>query len=250
MLRLTFATGCEPGKWFSRFRSHTDHGELITIDSDDPLVDLVAGRTDIALARIPVGAGDPRLDDSYHLVHLYEETPGIAVPKDSVFAELGEPVPKGEVADEYVNYCIAADQPLDVAVIREGLQVVAANVGIVIAPRPLLKVLSKKQVAHLDYVDPDVARTQIALVWRKADDSDAIQDFVGIAKGRTANSSRQESPKKSARETAKAKQARRAAAGSKQPGKRPAAKGKDKNNGRVSSPLPKNKKRSGQRKRR
>ena len=83
--------------------------------------------------------------------------------------------------------------------------------GIVIAPRPLLKVLSKKQVVPLELKDPQVPQTEIALVWLKENDSEAIQDFVGIAKGRTLNSSRHEAPKKTAREKAKAKQARRSA---------------------------------------
>lgn len=62
---------------------------------------------------------------------------------------------------------------------------VAANVGIVIAPRPLLKVLSKKQVVPLGLNDPTVARTAIALVWSKERDADDVQAFVGVAKGRT-----------------------------------------------------------------
>ena len=111
---------------------------------------------------------------------------------------------------------------------REALQVVAANVGIAIAPLPLLKILSKKQVVPLALKGSEVPVTEIALVWRKAEDSEAIQDFVGIAKGRTARSSRQEKPKRTAREKAKAKQSRRI----------------------VNNPLQKQKKRPKQRKRR
>ena len=246
MLRLTFATGCEPGKWFQRFRDHTAHGELITLDSDDPIAELLAGRADLALARVPARGEDSRLGEGFHKVNLYEEAPGIAVPKDSVFAQLGEPVLAADVADEYVNWAIGPDADVDIPSIRDGLQVVAANVGIVIAPRPLLKVLSKKQVTHLDYIDPEVALTRIALVWRKEDDGDAIQDFVGIAKGRTANSSRQEQPKKTAREKAEAKKARRAQGS----GNGPAGQGKGKGNGRVTSSLSKSKKGRSQRKRR
>ena len=210
MLRLTFATGTEPGKWFERFRRATDHGGLQTIDADDALAVLLDGEADVALARLPHGGIDKRMsEDSTHVVRLYSETRGIAVPKDSVFAEMGEAVDARDIADEHVNYRIADDASLDVNEIRAGLQVVAANVGIVIAPRPLLKNLSKKQVVPLELKDSTVPQTDIALVWLKANDSEAIQDFVGIAKGRTKNSSRHEAPKKTAREKAKAKQARR-----------------------------------------
>ena len=67
---------------------------------------------------------------------------------------------------------------------------VAAGVGVVIAPRPVLKLLSGKKIVHREYRNPTYPATTIALVWRKTDDSEAIQDFVGIAKGRTPQSTR------------------------------------------------------------
>ena len=205
MLRLVFSTGTEPGKWFRRYRDSHPPESLVTVDADDAMDVLLAHEADLALTRLP----DSRVDDSFHVVQLYEEAPGIAVPKDSVYAEVGEAVTQEDVAEEIVNYRIAQDGSVDVPALRTALQVVAANVGVAIAPRPLLKVLSKKQVVALGLEDPTVARTVIALVWRRADDGDEIQDFVGVAKGRTRNSSRNAAPKRSARDKAKAKQARR-----------------------------------------
>lgn len=205
MLRLVFSTGTEPGKWFRRYRDSHPPESLVTVDADDAMDVLLAHEADLALTRLP----DSRVDDSFHVVQLYEEAPGIAVPKDSVYAEVGEDVTQEDVAEEIVNYRIVQDGSVDVPALRTALQVVAANVGVAIAPRPLLKVLSKKQVVALGLEDPTVARTVIALVWRRADDGDEIQDFVGVAKGRTRNSSRNAAPKRSARDKAKAKQARR-----------------------------------------
>lgn len=209
MLTLSFVTGTEPGKWFHRFRARTDHGGLVTIDTDDALAELLGGRADLALTRLP----DTRVTDDHHVVRLYEEEPGVAVPLDSVFAELGESVAGADLAGEYVNYRTAADGTVDIAQVRAGLQVVGANVGVVIAPRPLLKVLAKKQVVPLGLDDPAAPRTEIALVWHRGGDSGAIQDFVGIAKGRTVNSSRQAAPRRTAREKTLAKQARRTGKG-------------------------------------
>ena len=224
MLRLAFVTGTEPGKWFQRFQDNTAHGGLFTVDADDSLAELLAGHVDLALTRLP----DPRVDDSFYVVRLYEEAPGIAVPKDSVYAEVGEALALADVSDEHLNYRLTDAGEVDIAAVREALQVVAANVGIAIAPLPLIKILSKKQVVPLALKDSGVPVTEITLVWRKAEDSEAIQDFVGIAKGRTARSSRQEKPKRTAREKAKAKQSRRI----------------------VNNPLQKQKKRPKQRKRR
>lgn len=233
MLRLVFSTGTEPGKWFRRYRDSHPPESLVTVDADDAMDVLLAHEADLALTRLP----DSRVDDSFHVVQLYEEAPGIAVPKDSVYAEVGEDVTQEDVAEEIVNYRIAQDGSVDVPALRTALQVVAANVGVAIAPRPLLKVLSKKQVVALGLEDPTVARTVIALVWRRADDGDEIQDFVGVAKGRTRNSSRNAAPKRNARDKAKAKQARRKSQGKPQ-------------RGSVSKPLSKRYRGSQQRKRR
>lgn len=205
MLSLGFVTGVEPDKWVRRYRENTRHGGIAAHGLADPVIPLIDGRIDVALVRLP----DPRIDDRFHVIELYDEEAGIAVPKDSVFAEVGDTLGPRDVDGETVNYRIADDGTLDVDALRTALQVVAANVGIALAPRPALKVLSKKQVVHLGYRDRSMPVTRIALAFPKERDSDAVQDFVGVAKGRTANSSRQAAPKRSAREKTLAKQQRR-----------------------------------------
>ncbi|SDL62406.1 LysR substrate binding domain-containing protein [Corynebacterium mycetoides] len=180
MLTLAFATGTEPGKWFRRYLEATDHG-LDARGADDPLSLLEAGECVVALMRLP----DARVSEEHHRVILYEEAPGVAVPKGSLYAELGERVLIDDLADEPVNFAYAPGAEIDQ--LRAALQVVAANVGVAFAPKPLLKALSKKQVTVLDV---EGETTPVALVWRKSDDGDAVQDFVGIAKGRSVRSSR------------------------------------------------------------
>lgn len=217
MLSLGFVTGVEPDKWVRRYRENTRHGGIDAHGLADPVGPLLDGELDLALVRLP----DERIDDRFHLIELYDEETGVAVPKDSVFAEAGETLSPRDVDGETVNYRIADDGTLDVDALRTALQVVAANVGIALAPRPALKVLSKKQVVHLGYRDRSLPTTRIALVFAKDRDSDAVQDFVGVAKGRTANSSRQAAPKRSAREKTLAKQRRREEAGQAKPRPKP-----------------------------
>ena len=178
MLTIAFATGTEPGKWFRRFEELTG-SRLETMPADDPFV-LVGKQATAALVRLP----DERVTDEHHVVRLYEEAAGVAVPKDSVYAEVGE-VTREDLADEIVNF--DGQSPIDD--LRSALQVVAANVGVAFAPLPLLKNLARKQIKALQLAGEEPA-TQIALVWRRADDSDAVQDFVGVTKGRTVRSSR------------------------------------------------------------
>ena len=216
MLILSFIAGTEPGKWFTRFRDRTHHGGLETIDSDDALGDMLEGKTQLALTRLP----DARIDDSLHVVKLYEERPGIAFPKDHYLSAEENAVDPADVSGEIINWTMPDSGEVNTAAVRDALQIVAANVGVVIAPRPLLKVLSKKLVEHRELKGG--VETTIALVWKKDADSEEIQDFVGIARGRTRNSSRQQSVKLSAREKSLAKQARRQGEKPKTP-KRPQA---------------------------
>lgn len=228
MLHLAFATGTEPGKWFQRFQRDTPHG-LDAVAVDDPFAALYDGSgpddadhkadhetdheagvgeggvsevtADLALMRLP----DKRVDEAaigrqFHVVKLYTEQCGIAVPKDSVYAEVGEAVGAADIEGEIINFVAAHDGPIDVDKLREALQVVAANVGVAIGPLPLLKLLSKKQISVVPYVGGEVVdrdggvftapETEIALVWKVSYDGDAIQDFVGIAKGRKSGSTR------------------------------------------------------------
>lgn len=176
MLHLAFVIGTEPDKWINRFQERTPHGISATA-SDDPF-----GQAELALMRLPDARVNP---ETFHIVRLYEEQPGVALPKDHTLT-LHEVVPSAELESEIVNF--TASTPVNIQGLRDALQVVAANVGIAYAPRPLLKALCGKQVEHrgVDAGEP----TTIALVWAKDEDSEAIQDFVGITRGRTPNSSR------------------------------------------------------------
>lgn len=206
MLRLSFVTGTEPDKWCTRFRDRTTH-RLAASGAVDPLAELIDARADLALARLP----DARVSAEHHVVVLYSEARGIAVPKDHELTLLDTIGPE-DIEGEIINYATPGSGEVDIDKVRAGLQMVAANVGVLIAPRPLIKVLSRRRIEHRDFTG-DVPGTKIALVWCRDNDSEAIQDFVGIAKGRTPNSSRQAAPKRSAREKALAKQQRRAEKG-------------------------------------
>lgn len=181
-LHIAFIKGTAPSKWFDRFNERTDYPDVVAMESDDAFAALIDGRATAALIRLP----ESRLSDDFHKVDLYEEQPGICVPKDNELTLL-EKISRADIAGEIINY--EPGETVDIQAVRDNVQVVAANVGVVIAPRPLLRSISSKQTEHREFTSG--VPTQIALVWRKADDCQMIQDFVGITKGRTVNSSRQ-----------------------------------------------------------
>jgi DNA-binding transcriptional LysR family regulator len=71
---------------------------------------------------------------------------------------------------------------------REAIETVAAGTGIVIVPMSVARLYHRRDVVQREIAD--LGPTTIALVWRRDRDDDVIQAFVGVVKGRTANTSR------------------------------------------------------------
>ncbi|HIW90659.1 MAG TPA: hypothetical protein H9870_03225 [Candidatus Corynebacterium avicola] len=209
-LKVVFAPGVVPGKWLGRFDERVNGWLAAAAQSDDPLAHVLAGRADLAILRLPggwKGMDGHRIDEEamrrlgLHRVVLYEEQAGVAAPKDHALEAVGENemVRPEDLEDEMVLY-----SGVDPAMVRENLEVVAANVGVVVAPRPLLRSVNRRGVVHRSLVTgpgahgtPDVsdapdtpAASRIALVWKKSEDNEVIQQFVGICRGRRASSSR------------------------------------------------------------
>ena len=71
---------------------------------------------------------------------------------------------------------------------QEAIETVAAGTGIVLVPMSVARLHQRKDVVHS--VVTDLPPTTVALVWRRERDDDTTQAFVGVVKGRTANTSR------------------------------------------------------------
>jgi DNA-binding transcriptional LysR family regulator len=71
---------------------------------------------------------------------------------------------------------------------RDAIETVAAGTGIVIVPMSVARLHHRKDVVQREV--SDLPPTTIALVWRRDRDADDVQAFVGVVKGRTANTTR------------------------------------------------------------
>lgn len=186
-LRIAFTPGIAPSKWFQRFDERHAPTQIAAAAVDDPLPYVLGEKVDAAFVRLNA-LGRASLPDDLHCVELYDEAPGVAVPKEHAIAAYDE-ITLGDLADELILWQPQGPEyTVDIGAVRENLQVVAANVGVVIAPRPLLRQLNVRSTKHVGLTDGRTSR--LALVWRKDHDSETIQDFVGICKGRTARTSR------------------------------------------------------------
>lgn len=193
-LKIVFSPGVAPDKWFQRFDERTHGWRAAGAQADDPLRYIDSGAADIAIVRLSAVTGG--VEEKYHHVRLYQEQIGVAAPKDHPIKVM-DSIDYGELEGEMEMYRTPADGHVDIAAVREALGVVGANVGICLAPRPLLRAINARGVVHRDLHGAEsIGDTRIALMWLKDRDSEEIQDFVGICRGRKENSGRQNLSKK------------------------------------------------------
>lgn len=174
-LTIAFVPGVSPAKWARVWRDRHPSIELRLrpIGSDD-VDDTLAGEVDMVFARMPVS-------EQHNAIPLWTETAVVAMPKDSPLADLAEV----DLTDAEVHVVDAGPVPADIAA---ALDLVEANVGVVVLPQSLFRAASRKDlVARPLFGAPG---TQIALVWRDEDATETTEEFIGVVRGRTANSSR------------------------------------------------------------
>jgi len=179
--------------WAERFpRSPLEVVDLTVAGQRGALVDEVV---DLGFLRLPVDA------DGLHVIRLYDEVPVVVAPKEhpvSAFEEVGLADLAGEP--------LMADDGTPAVFDR-----VAWGQGLLLVPLSLARTHSRRDLVHRPV--HDATPTTIALVWR-ADTSDPrVEEFIGIVRVRTPNSSRT-AASRAAREPA-SPQPRPTAAGSK-----------------------------------
>ncbi|WP_412148411.1 LysR family transcriptional regulator substrate-binding protein [Curtobacterium flaccumfaciens] len=175
-LTIAFVPGVSPAKWARVWRERFPSVELRLrpIGADD-VDDTLAGEADMVFARMPVSA-------QHNAIPLWTETAVVAMPKDSPLAELAEV----DLADAEVHVIDAGPVPAD---IDGSLDLVEANVGVVVLPQSLFRAASRKDLVGRPLMNAE--GTRIALVWRDEDATETTEEFIGVVRGRTANSSRQ-----------------------------------------------------------
>lgn len=177
-LVVAFVPGVTPGKWERVWRERRPGGrlELVPLPQSAALAALRDGSAHMALAR------DTAAGDDWHAIPLYREQPVVAAARGSLVAALDH-VDLADLADETVLDVDLLDGTGDAAI-----ELVAANVGVAIMPQSVARALSRRDVVARPLRDG--AETTVSLVW-PARGAHALSDvFVGIVRGRTANSSR------------------------------------------------------------
>jgi DNA-binding transcriptional LysR family regulator len=189
-LKVGFVTGATPDKWARHWRDRRPEPlELVPVEESAQERLVRDGTLDMCLARLPVDR------DGLHCVRLYDELPVVVAGAEHVLAAADEEVTTADLADEQLvrphpsGWRPDAEQ-LDWPPMSEkdAIETVAAGTGVVVLPMSVARLHHRKDV--LTRVVADLEPTTIALVWLVDRDDEVTQAFVGVTRGRTANTSR------------------------------------------------------------
>lgn len=170
-LRVGFVPGVTMTKWRRRWDERlTQTLEVIEVDQTDAGPALGENRVDLCFVRLPIDR------DGLHAIPLYDETMVAWVAKEHPIAAFDE-ITMADLADETVLDAIDA-----VAFDR-------VNAGaVLLVPMSVARSASRRDLVHRPVTDAPVS--SVALTWRIGNEHPLIEEFIGIVRGRTANSSR------------------------------------------------------------
>nr|ATU31813.1 LysR family transcriptional regulator [Streptomyces sp. KCB13F003] len=164
---------------------------LVAVTSTEASDVLRDGGADAGFVRLPV-------DRTYFsAIPLYTETTVVVVPKDHLVAAVDE-VSAEDLADEIVLHPL--DDTLDweprpgrpayerPATTEDAIELVAAGVGLLVVPQSLARLHHRKDLTYRPVTD--APQSSVALSWPEDATTDMVEDFIGIVRGRTVNSTR------------------------------------------------------------
>lgn len=191
--RLGVVPGSTPGKWIDAWKVRMPDVpiEVVPITFADQRAAIAD--VDAAIVRLPLTAA------GIHVIPLYDEVPVVVTsseshllageelttadlvgevlvtPKDNVFGPLNLP---GTLAPKFAALATTAD----------AIATVATGTGIVVVPMSLARAHQRKDAEYRVLRDGPVS--SVALAWPEERTTDDVDVFIGIVRGRTANSSR------------------------------------------------------------
>ncbi|MEU6456562.1 LysR family transcriptional regulator substrate-binding protein [Streptomyces sp. NPDC048232] len=224
--RLAYVPGVTPDKWARIWNERLPDVplSLTQVPAAGAEGVLLDGDADAGLVRLPVDR--TRLS----AIPLYTETTVVVIPKDHLVTAADE-VTAEDLADEIVLHPLddvlgweerppgrpALERPATTA---DAVELVAAGIGVLLMPLSLARLHHRKDLTYRTVTD--APQSGVALSWPEDAHTDRVEDFIGIVRGRTVNSTRgrQPDPAPAGRKPAAGKQQ----SGKQQTGKQPSGK--------------------------
>ena len=172
-LRVGYVPGVTLTKWRTVWSDRFPRIplEIVEVEQPDQRQVLVDEVVDVCFVRLPLDT------DGLHRIPLYEELPVAWVSKDHVVAAVDE-VSLGDLADEDVRTEVTTFH----------VDLVALGEAVLHVPMSIARTQSRRDLVYRPITD--APSTTIAIAWRQDDGNELIEEFIGVVRGRTANSSR------------------------------------------------------------
>ncbi|MCF3964317.1 LysR family substrate-binding domain-containing protein, partial [Streptomyces fuscigenes] len=194
---LAYVPGVTPAKWVRIWNERLPGIPLAlhAVPAGDAEGLLRERGADAGFVRLPVDRTD------LSAIPLYTEATVVVVPKDHLVAAADE-VTTGDLSDEIVMHPL--DDPLEwerlpgrpaverPATTADAVELVAAGIGVLVVPQSLARLHHRRDLTYRTVTDAPVS--QVALSWREDATTDLVEQFIGIVRGRTVNSSRGPKP--------------------------------------------------------
>lgn len=195
--RLAYVPGVTPAKWVRIWNERLPDVPLVLVpvpaaDASDVLR---RGEADAGLVRLPVDR------TVLSAIPLYTEATVVVAPKDHVVTA-AEEVSLDELADETVLHPLddvlgweqppgepAFERP---ATTEDAVEHVASGIGLLYVPQSLARLHHRKDLTYRTVLD--APQSDVALSWPEDATTDLVEDFIGIVRGRTVNSTRGRTP--------------------------------------------------------
>ncbi|MFF8609765.1 LysR substrate-binding domain-containing protein [Streptomyces sp. NPDC015346] len=191
--RLAYVPGVTPTKWVRIWNERLPDVPLtlVQVTAAEAFGLLREGGADAGFVRLPVDRTD------LSAIPLYTETTVVVVPKDHVVAAVEE-VAAEDLAEEIVLHPL--DDTLDwerppglpalerPATTADAVELVAAGVGLLVVPQSLARLHHRKDLTYRPVRGTPESR--VALSWPQEETTDLVEEFIGIVRGRTVNSTR------------------------------------------------------------
>lgn len=191
--RLVYVPGVMPDKWVRVWNERLPDVPLtltqVPVQAAQGL--LLDGDADAGLVRLPVDR------TVLSAIPLYTERTVVVVPKDHLVTAADTVTPE-DLADDIVLHPLddvlsweslpgrpALERPATTA---DAIELVAAGIGVLVVPLSLARLHHRKDLTHRPL--EGAPESSVALSWPEAATTDQVEDFIGIVRGRTVNSTR------------------------------------------------------------
>ena len=195
--RLGYVPGATPAKWVRIWRERLPRVplRLVELTAAHATAAVREGEVDAVLLRAPIDL------TNLQTISLYLEKTVVIVPKDHIVTAVEE-VSVEDLADEVALHPL--DDTLDwerppgqpalerPATTAAAVELVATGVGLLVVPQSLARLHHRSDVTYRPVIDAPQSR--VALAWPAGETTELMEQFIGIVRGRTANSSRGRQP--------------------------------------------------------